>query len=156
MKASVRSAALAALVTLAAACNDSPTAFAGPPALECERAATPCQRVTLPSGLSYIDASVGAGAMAQTGQTLSVHYTGWLASNGQQFDSSLDRGPFTFTLGAGQVIRGWDEGIAGMRVGGRRRLFIPANLAYGSSGRGSIPPDADLIFDVELRAVSDG
>ncbi|HSH70256.1 MAG TPA: FKBP-type peptidyl-prolyl cis-trans isomerase [Deferrisomatales bacterium] len=111
--------------------------------------------VTTPSGLRYQELAVGDGPEAKPGQRVSVHYTGWLdnaGEKGQKFDSSLDRGkPFQFPLGAGRVIRGWDEGVAGMRVGGRRQLRIPAALGYGSRGAGrAIPPNADLIFDVEL------
>lgn len=110
--------------------------------------------VTTASGLKYIDERVGTGAAAQQGQRVRVHYSGWL-QNGQKFDSSLDRKePFEFVLGMGQVIRGWDEGVAGMKVGGKRRLIIPSALGYGTRGAGGvIPPNADLTFDVELLGV---
>jgi FKBP-type peptidyl-prolyl cis-trans isomerase FkpA len=105
------------------------------------------------SGLKFEDTTVGGGAVASKGQTVSVHYTGWLES-GTKFDSSKDRNdPFEFKLGAGQVIRGWDEGVAGMKVGGVRRLTIPPQLGYGDRGAGGvIPPKATLIFEVELLA----
>ena len=110
---------------------------------------------TTPSGLQYEDITVGTGATATAGQQVSVHYTGWLYQDGKagaKFDSSKDRGqPFEFSLGAGMVIRGWDEGVAGMQVGGSRRLVIPASLGYGARGAGGvIPPNATLKFDVEL------
>ncbi|MDX2230025.1 MAG: FKBP-type peptidyl-prolyl cis-trans isomerase [Leptolyngbyaceae cyanobacterium bins.349] len=106
--------------------------------------------VTTPSGLKYLDMVEGSGETPQAGQTVTVHYTGTL-ENGSKFDSSRDRGtPFKFKLGAGQVIKGWDEGIASMKVGGRRQLVIPPTLGYGSRGVGPIPPDSTLIFDVEL------
>ena len=103
------------------------------------------------SGLKFEDTTVGGGAVASKGQTVSVHYTGWL-ENGTKFDSSKDRNdPFEFKLGAGQVIRGWDEGVAGMKVGGVRRLTIPPQLGYGDRGAGGvIPPKATLVFEVEL------
>ena len=109
---------------------------------------------TTASGLKFEDLTEGTGAEAQAGQTVSVHYTGWL-ENGHKFDSSLDRGePFPFLLGAGQVIAGWDEGVASMKVGGKRTLIIPAALGYGAQGAGNvIPPNATLIFDVELLAI---
>lgn len=108
----------------------------------------------LPGGLQYIDVVIGSGDEARPGQNVSVHYTGWLTT-GQKFDSSRDRGqPFTFQLGGGQVIQGWDQGVAGMRVGGQRRLTIPPTMGYGASGAGGvIPPNATLIFDVELLGV---
>jgi peptidylprolyl isomerase len=109
------------------------------------------QYTTTPSGLKYYDFVVGAGAAAVAGKTAVVQYTGWL-SDGKKFDSSLDRGePFPFPLGAGRVIKGWDEGVAGMRVGGRRQLVIPPGLGYGQQGAGGvIPGGATLIFEVEL------
>src|SRR3990172_811036 len=109
---------------------------------------------TTSSGLQYWDIKVGTGDTAVTGQPVSVHYTGWL-TNGEKFDGSVDRGePFSFSLGAGEVIPGWDEGVKGMKVGGKRQLKIPPSLGYGSRGAGGvIPPNATLIFDVELLAV---
>lgn len=117
------------------------------------------KQVTTASGLKYTDTVVGTGAEAKSGQKVTVNYTGWLdegaQKKGKKFDSSLDRGdPFKFNLGAQQVIAGWDEGVAGMKVGGKRTLFIPANLGYGARGAGSaIPANANLIFDVELLGV---
>ena len=106
-----------------------------------------------PSGLAYKDVKVGDGAEAKAGQMATVHYTGWLP-NGTKFDSSRDRGePFAFPIGAGQVIKGWDEGVAGMHVGGRRLLVIPADLGYGATGSDPIPPNSTLVFDVELLGV---
>jgi FKBP-type peptidyl-prolyl cis-trans isomerase FkpA len=107
-----------------------------------------------PSGLRYQNVTEGQGAEATADHTVSVHYTGWLP-NGEKFDSSRDRNqPFSFTLGAGQVIAGWDEGVAGMKVGGRRKLVIPADLGYGTAGAPpDIPPGATLVFDVELLDV---
>lgn len=110
---------------------------------------------TTASGLVIDEITLGEGAEAQTGRTVSVHYTGWL-TNGSKFDSSVDRNePFDFPLGRGYVIRGWDEGVAGMKVGGRRKLTIPPELGYGARGAGGvIPPNATLVFEVELLAVS--
>jgi FKBP-type peptidyl-prolyl cis-trans isomerase len=112
------------------------------------------QEVTTPSGLRYVDQVVGTGEVAVAGKTVSVHYTGWL-ENGKKFDSSVDRGqPFSFPLGGGRVIKGWDEGVQGMKMGGKRKLTIPSNLGYGPQGAGGvIPPNAILIFDVELLGV---
>ncbi len=106
------------------------------------------------SGLAYIDLLVGTGAQPKTGDKVTVHYTGYL-TNGKKVDSSVDRNqPFTFTLGVGQVIKGWDEGVATMKVGGKRKLVIPSSLGYGGRGAGGvIPPNAELIFDVELLGV---
>jgi FKBP-type peptidyl-prolyl cis-trans isomerase FkpA len=110
------------------------------------------------SGLAFEDTVIGSGDEARAGQDVSVHYTGWLqygGERGRQFDSSKDRGePFTFALGAGQVIKGWDEGVQGMKVGGTRVLTVPPALGYGARGAGGvIPPHATLIFEVELLAV---
>jgi FKBP-type peptidyl-prolyl cis-trans isomerase len=112
------------------------------------------QDITTSSGLNYVDQVVGTGDVAVSGKTVSVHYTGWL-ENGKKFDSSVDRGqPFSFPLGGGRVIKGWDEGVQGMKVGGKRKLTIPSNLGYGPQGAGGvIPPNATLIFDVELLGV---
>ena len=109
---------------------------------------------TTASGLAYEELAVGNGAEAASGQRVTVHYTGWLA-DGTKFDSSKDRGePFIFHLGMGQVIAGWDEGVAGMKVGGRRKLTIPPQLGYGARGAGgAIPPNATLVFEVELLAL---
>ena len=107
-----------------------------------------------PTGLQIQDVKVGQGAEAKSGSTAVVHYTGWL-TDGKKFDSSRDRGtPFDFQLGAGQVIAGWDQGVAGMKVGGQRKLVIPADLGYGAAGAPPvIPPGATLVFDVELLDV---
>ena len=114
--------------------------------------------VTTPSGLRIIDVKLGTGPVPQAGQTVTVNYTGWLfvdGKKGKKFDSSLDRHePFSFTLGQGQVIKGWDEGLATMHVGGKRTLIIPPDLGYGASGAGGvIPPGATLIFDVDFISV---
>ena len=114
--------------------------------------------VTTSSGLKIIDTKVGTGASCNPGQICVMHYTGWLyhdGAKGEKFDSSLDRGqPFEFTLGRHQVIAGWDEGVATMKVGGKRTLIIPPELGYGARGAGGvIPPNATLIFDVELLGV---
>ena len=114
--------------------------------------------ITTASGLQYVDTREGSGETAAAGQDVVVHYTGWLYADGvkgAKFDSSLDRrDPFVFALGAGMVIRGWDEGVAGMKVGGQRTLIIPPGLGYGARGAGGvIPPNATLQFDVELLAV---
>ena len=107
------------------------------------------------SGLQYWDLKKGTGPVAKSGQTVKVHYTGWL-TDGKKFDSSVDRNePFEFKLGAGMVIKGWDEGVAGMKVGGKRQLKIPPDLGYGARGAGgAIPPNSTLVFDVELLGVS--
>ena len=116
------------------------------------------QVIEMPNGLKYTDNTTGTGTEATAGKKVSVHYTGWLYNNGAKgakFDSSVDRGqPFQFTLGAHQVIAGWDEGVAGMKVGGKRTLIIPPELGYGARGAGGvIPLNATLMFDVELLGV---
>ncbi|MEP6888351.1 MAG: FKBP-type peptidyl-prolyl cis-trans isomerase [Nitrospirales bacterium] len=109
------------------------------------------QTITTESGLTYVEMVVGTGRQPEVGDTASVHYTGWLA-DGKKFDSSVDRKePFSFRVGAGQVIKGWDEGVLGMKIGGKRKLTIPPQLGYGARGAGGvIPPNATLTFDVEL------
>ena len=121
-------------------------------------AQTPGKKMTTASGLQIIDTTVGTGATPARGQTCVMHYTGWLYENGvkgKKFDSSVDRGqPFEFPIGTGRVIKGWDEGVATMKVGGKRTLIIPPALGYGERGAGGvIPPNATLMFDVELLGV---
>src|SRR3990167_4288469 len=121
-------------------------------------AATINQEVAMPDGLKYTDLKLGTGIEASSGKKVTVHYTGWLDQNGNKgnkFDSSVDRGqPFEFLLGVGQVISGWDKGVAGMKVGGKRLLKIPPQLGYGANGAGNvIPPNATLLFEVELLGV---
>jgi len=115
--------------------------------------------ITTATGLQYIDEVVGTGAEAKGGETVTVHYTGWLYNNrekGKKFDSSVDRGePFRFPLGAGRVIQGWDQGVKGMKIGGKRTLILKPELGYGARGAGGvIPPNAMLIFDVELLGLN--
>jgi len=112
------------------------------------------EQITTASGLQYVDEVEGAGASPQTGQSVQVHYTGTFL-DGRKFDSSRDRGaPFSFVIGKGQVIKGWDEGVATMKIGGRRILTVPGHLGYGARGAGGIiPPNATLVFDVELLGV---
>lgn len=136
------------LVLAAAAC-----AVAGPPGKNSAKKGKPAMTTTA-SGLQYSDSAPGTGEHPQRGQQCTMHYTGWLYENGvqgKQFDSSVGRGPFTFTLGVGQVIKGWDEGVASMKKGGKRTLIIPSELGYGARGAGGvIPPNATLLFEVEL------
>ena len=146
MKALILALAILGLVGIVPA-QDKKTAAEGPTKVTGAPTKTP-------SGLEYWDIKAGTGPVAQSGQKVKVHYTGWL-TNGKKFDSSVDRGqPFEFMLGAGQVIKGWDQGVAGMKVGGKRQLKIPPSLGYGAAGAGGvIPPNATLIFDVELLGV---
>ena len=145
---SIRLAGAAAALAIIAACTPAGRAVAAD-----------TQVIEMPNELKYTDVKVGDGATAKAGNKVSVNYTGWLYNNGAKgakFDSSLDRGqPFQFTLGAHQVIAGWDEGVAGMKVGGKRTLIIPPELGYGArgAGGGAIPPNATLIFDVDLLQV---
>jgi FKBP-type peptidyl-prolyl cis-trans isomerase len=143
--ASGTSATPGATTSGAATADKAPSATSG---------ATEGQERTLPGGLKVTDVKVGSGPMAESGSTVAVHYTGWLM-DGTKFDSSLDRGsPIVFQLGAGRVIKGWEEGIKGMRVGGKRKLTIPSSMGYGAQGYPPvIPPDATLQFDVELMDV---
>jgi peptidylprolyl isomerase len=146
------------LCTLLAACDapSKPSASSEPsPASAATATGSEMNFTTTSSGLQYTDTQEGSGASPKTGQTCVMHYTGWLYQNGakgQKFDSSVDRGqPFEFTIGVGQVIKGWDEGVATMKVGGKRTLIIPPELGYGARGAGGvIPPNATLLFDVEL------
>ena len=138
--------------------NATPTAIAAPISSpnspNSPQTMTAENLVTTASGLQYLDLTVGTGASPEKGQTVTVHYTGTL-SNGQKFDSSLDRNqPFSFKIGVGQVIKGWDEGVATMKVGGKRQLIIPPDLGYGARGAGGvIPPNATLNFEVELLGI---
>lgn len=160
-KISVYYAALA--LGLLTGCNasnntDTTTAESKTPAIPAERKKE-MTRTKTASGLEYEILEEGSGASPVKGKPVTVHYTGWLDNNGQKgtkFDSSVDRGmPFTFSIGVGQVIKGWDEGVMSMKVGEKRRLIIPAALGYGARGAGGIiPPNATLIFDVELLKVS--
>ena len=142
------------LVVLISACakkEDAPVSNKPAPAPATTAPAAPVAEVT---ELKMEDTKVGTGAVAETGKSVRVHYTGWL-TNGTKFDSSKDHGqPFTFRLGGGEVIKGWDQGVAGMKVGGVRKLTIPPNLGYGTRGAGGvIPPNATLVFEVELLGV---
>jgi FKBP-type peptidyl-prolyl cis-trans isomerase FkpA len=151
MRVTRRAGALSALAAIAAPGIVADAAFT----VAMAQGAKP---VTTPTGLQIIDSKVGTGASPKAGQTCVMHYTGWLYENrakGKKFDSSVDRGePFEFPIGRGQVIAGWDEGVASMKVGGKRTLIIPPALGYGARGAGGvIPPNATLIFDVELLGV---
>jgi peptidylprolyl isomerase len=140
-------------VTLALAVGTG-AAFAATPAPSAPQTAKVGQKMTTPSGLEYVDETIGKGPVPVAGQHVTVHYVGTL-QNGTKFDSSRDRGePFTFQIGKGEVIKGWDEGVMSMHVGGRRNLPIPPQLAYGAAGAGGvIPPHATILFDVELLGV---
>jgi FKBP-type peptidyl-prolyl cis-trans isomerase len=140
---------LAALSLASLACSKAPA--------ELTSDFTPAQGTPLPPGpkkLETEDVVVGTGREAKTGDTVHVQYTGTLM-NGKKFDSSYDHGgdPFKFTLGKGEVIKGWDQGVVGMKIGGKRKLKIPSDLGYGAKGSGSIPPNAGLLFDVELVSI---
>jgi FKBP-type peptidyl-prolyl cis-trans isomerase len=150
----MRGSALALFALVLSACGDSGDGKGGAASAAGDFAVDSAALTRTASGLGYQDVEVGDGAEAREGQVAVVHYTGWL-TDGTKFDSSRDRGtPFSFPVGAGQVIAGWDEGVAGMKVGGRRKLVIPANLGYGEMGAPPvIPPGATLVFDVELLEV---
>jgi len=141
---------LSSLAAGPALAQDKPTEKKERPAMEKPEG----KEVVTSSGLKYVDQKTGEGDEAKTGDVVTVHYTGWL-TDGKKFDSSLDRNqPFTFKLGAGQVIEGWDKGVAGMKVGGKRKLTIPPGLAYGNRAVGGvIPPNSTLVFEVELLGI---
>lgn len=141
----------AILLAACAGSGDQPKAASG---FSAELGADTTKMTKSPAGFWYTDMTAGQGAVAQSGRTVRVHYTGWLP-NGKKFDSSRDRGePFAFALGAGQVITGWDEGVKGMKVGGRRKLVLPPQMAYGESGAPpDIPPNSTLVFDVEVLEI---
>jgi FKBP-type peptidyl-prolyl cis-trans isomerase len=159
-RALMQAALLAPLAAIAIACGSddaAPTGNSMPSTPATETYATSLgvniAAMTKKSDNLYVqDLTVGTGAEAIVGRTLRMNYTGWLV-NGQQFDSSVSRGPFQFTLGRGEVIQGWDQGIVGMRAGGKRRIVIGSALAYGPTGQGSIGPNQTLVFDVELVSV---
>jgi peptidylprolyl isomerase len=134
--------------------KESPEQVAEQPSSQVERMETSGQEVTTASGLKYVDIKIGKGESPQKGQTAVVHYTGWL-TDGKKFDSSVERGmPFEFAIGQGKVIKGWDEGVSTMKVGGKRKLIIPPELGYGGRGAGGvIPPNATLVFEVELLEI---
>jgi peptidylprolyl isomerase len=149
---------LAAVAAAPVSAQTSGSPMTAPTTAPKPAAAPAAAPVTTASGLKIIDTKVGTGASPHTGQTVAVHYTGWLYENGKKgakFDSSVDRGtPFEFPIGMHQVIAGWDEGVATMKIGGKRTLIIPPALGYGARGAGGvIPPNATLIFDVELLGV---
>ncbi len=141
-------------IALVCACATEPAPSPSAPAAAPPAAASTVGKAQVtPSGLSITDLAEGTGPSAHSGMTAKVHYTGWL-KNGTEFDSSRSRGPFQFRMGAGQVIPGWDEGLIGMKVGGKRRLVIPPHLGYGDRGSPPvIPPDAELVFEIELLGV---
>jgi FKBP-type peptidyl-prolyl cis-trans isomerase len=141
-----------ALVGLTACGQEAKSASNGQSSQAASSSSLPSQGA-LTGSLSVVDEAVGTGPEAKRGDKVSVHYTGWLA-DGRQFDSSVGGRPFRFTLGAGEVIEGWDRGVAGMKVGGKRKLTIPPDLGYGSEGAGGvIPPNATLVFEVELLKI---
>jgi peptidylprolyl isomerase len=143
---------LVVVAVLTAMCSLS--AMAGQEQAGAKGKTAAAKTVTTASGLKYTDVKVGSGASPVKGKQVKVHYTGTL-ENGKQFDSSVGKQPFSFVIGVGQVIPGWDEGVMGMKVGGKRKLIIPSKLGYGAAGAGSaIPPNATLLFDVELLDVA--
>ena len=155
MKTAILTLLVLALLSVGTSAAQTSEPKPAPQAGTTAKATAPAAKtVTTRSGLKYVDLEVGTGAMPKRGQTVIVHYTGWL-TNGKKFDSSVDRNqPFPFALGRGEVIKGWDEGVATMRVGGKRKLTIPPGLAYGAQGYpGAIPPNATLIFEVQLLRI---
>jgi peptidylprolyl isomerase len=154
MTISRRATMLALVAALTIGCERAQDAGPGPGASGGKASTMADSMETTPSGLQYVDTKVGTGASPQKGQTAVVHYTGWLV-DGKKFDSSKDSGqPFSFAVGRGEVIKGWDEGVATMKVGGTRKLVIPPDLGYGARGAGGvIPPNATLTFEVELLEI---
>jgi FKBP-type peptidyl-prolyl cis-trans isomerase FkpA len=156
MNNTIKACAFGLALTLSLAACERHKPAAGAPAAGTPAAEAPVQADSSPVAFQKIDSVAGAGKTASAGQMVTVQYTGWLYApgapdhHGAQFDSSRGREPFTFRLGSGGVIPGWDQGVAGMKVGGKRTLVIPAALGYGADGAGPIPPNANLIFDIEL------
>jgi len=142
--------ALLVLTTIVSACGNEGGESASPPALPRDVAESDYR--TTQSGLKIHDFNEGSGATAEAGDRVTVNYTGWLRSDSTRFDSSIGRGPFEFQIG-GRVIDGWNEGVQGMQVGGERQLVVPPELGYGASGRGAIPPNATLIFEIEMLEI---